>query len=410
MSRAAIVVRTANRPEVLNRCIEEAVSGCSVARDAFWVILDDSSPDHCGPTREITKFWKELGLRLTYADKPLEEEIANSLPGAMFRSAFAHLVARRSANSTEGGRNLALVIGLSLNPNVLFLVDDDMVVRHEGNCFFHWCVNLQRPDSFVAASPDLGIRDMAYLGRLAAVLSRDDWSQFVSDAGLSADSESWHSLTNPLWNSGINTSDTNHGTTATRDVVAGQLVALRDRGIEWVPFPDEYNADLNWSFLQSAFHGTALLEAGGMNVQHLPPRIGHPSAEAIVSELVGTAITRALREIKPRGEELMSTLASRLPDVFRAELKRELLPFLAVEQAIHARVATSASNADARKALSRIEATLADAAEQLKSIDARQVAIKWLNDFADRHKMFRELRRNEAVQSQIRRMILDDGV
>lgn len=410
MSRAAIVVRTANRPEILNRCIEQAVDGCSVAREACWIILDDSSPEYGGPTREITRFWKGFGLRLACVDKTVEDEIAESLPEATLRSSFAHLVARRSASATEGGRNLALVTGFSLNPDVRFLVDDDMVVRHEGNCFFHWCMNLERPDSFVAAPRELGIRDMMYLGRLGTLLNRDEWSQFVLDAGLSADPESWYSPTNPLWNSGINTSDTNHGTTTARDVVTGQLIALRDRGVEWVPFPDEYNADLNWSFLQSALYGTALLEAGGMNVQHLPPRIGHAKAEAIVSELVGTAITQALRQIKPRREKLMNTLASRLPDALRVELKRQLLPFLAVERALRLRVAACANDTHAGAMLAKIEATIADAAERLKSIDPRQIACEWLNDFADRHRIFLELRRNEAVQLQIRRILFDAGV
>ncbi len=410
MSRAAIVVRTANRPEILNRCIEQAVDGCSVARDAFWVILDDSSPEHRGPTREIAQFWKGFGLRLACVDKTVEQEIAESLPEAALRSSFAHLVARRSASPTEGGRNLALVTGLSLNPDVLFLVDDDMVVRHEENCFFHWCVNLQGADSFVATPRNLGISDMAYLSRLVAVLKRDEWEQFVSDTGLSANPKSWYSPSNPLWKTGKNTSDETSAATTVRELLDGQLIALRDKGIEWVPFPDEYNADLNWSFLQAAFYGTALLEASGMNVQHLPPRIGHPSAEAIISELVGTAITRALREIKPRGEQLMSTLANRLPEVFRAELKCELLPFLAVEQAIRARLTRCANNAYARAALSKIQATLADAAEQLKSVDARQLACEWLNDFADRHNMFLELRRNEAVQSHIRRILFGASV
>jgi hypothetical protein len=410
MNPVAIVVRTANRPEILNRCIEAAVDGCSVARDAFWVILDDSSPDHRSPTREIAQFWKGRGVRLTCVDKTVEEEIANSLPGTMLRSAFARLMAKRSASPTEAGRNLGLVTGFSLNPGVLFLVDDDMVVRHEGNCFFHWCVNLQGADSFIAAPRKLGIGDMTYFERLRAILDRDEWERFVSDTGLSADSGSWYSPSNPLWKRGKNTGHETATATTEREVLNGQLIALRDKRAEWAAFPSEYNEDLNWSFLQSALYGTPLLKVGGVIAQHLPPRIGHPSAEAIVSELVGTAITRALRQIKPRGEQVMSTLASCLPDVFRVELKRELLPFLAVEQAIHVRVTACANNVDARRTLEKIEATLADAAERLKSIDARQVAVEWLNDFADRHRMFLELRRNEAVQSQIRRMLFDDSV
>ncbi|MGC1678366.1 MAG: hypothetical protein WA740_12630 [Candidatus Binataceae bacterium] len=410
MSRAAIVVRTANRPEILNRCIEQAVDGCSVAREAFWIILDDSSPEYRGPTREITRFWKRFGLRLACVDKTVEQEIAESLPEATLRNSFAHLVARRTASATEGGRNLALVTGFSLNPDVLFLVDDDMVVRHEKNCFFHWCVNLERPDSFIAAPRELGIRDMTYLERLKTLLNRDESVQFVSDAGLSADPESWYSPTNPLWNRGDNINDGAIMPARERRSLNGQLIAFRGKEAEFIPFPDEYNADLNWSLLQAAFHGTALLEVGGANAQHLPPRIGHSNSKAIISELVGTAITRALREIKPRGDQLMSTLASRLPDVLRVELKRQLLPFLAVERAIQIRVMTCANNDESRGTLEKIQTTLADAADRLKSIDPRQIACEWLNDFADRHRMFLELRRNEAVQLQIRRILFDASV
>ena len=64
MNRAVIVVRTANRPEILNRCIAAAVDGCGAAREAHWVVLDDSSPDGRARNREIAQFWKGFGLRL----------------------------------------------------------------------------------------------------------------------------------------------------------------------------------------------------------------------------------------------------------------------------------------------------------------------------------------------------------
>jgi hypothetical protein len=410
MSRAVIVVRTANRPEIFNRCIMAAVEGCDVAREAHWVVLDDSSPGNLVPTLEIAQFWKKSGLRLAYVDKNVEEQIADSLPGSTFRSFFTHLVAKPVTCPTTGGRNLALAAGLSLDPEVIFFVDDDMVHRHEGNCFFHWCANSLRPDSFIAAPRKLGISDMTYLNRLVAVLDRADWAQFVSDAGISSDPDSWYSPRNPFWKPAEDEHDGATNTLSEKDVVNGQLMALRNNGAEWLPFPSEYNEDLNWSLLQSFCFGTAILKVGGANAQHLPPCLGHPKAESILSELVGTAITRALRQIKPRGEQTMDILAVRLPEVLASELKQELFLFLDAERAILSRVRRCTDGVAAGGAVSKIESTLADVGVRLESIDSRQLAGKWLNDFITRSKMFAELRHNAMVQRQIRRVLLEATV
>lgn len=409
MSRAAIVVRTANRPEILNRCLAAAVDGCDVARYAYWLVLDDSSPRNLSPTREVAQFWKGFGLRLAYVDQSVEAEIADGLPGGKFRGSFKHLVARSPSCRTEGGRNLGLIAGLSLNPDVLFFVDDDMVHRHEVNCFFHWCANNSRSDSFIASPRKHGIIDMSYLNRLNNLLSRDDWARFISDAGISSDPESWYSSNNPLWKNGDG-SDRASLTLAGREVVSGQFLALRNNGAEWLPFPGEYNSDLNWSLLQSACQGTALLKLGGVNVKHLPPRLGHPEAGSILSEFVGTAIARAIRQIKPRGQQSMNTLAQCLPNVLGAELKREVFLLLNVERAIRSRARRFGDGIHVGCTLVKVQRTLADVGERLRSIDSRQLAASWLDDFAASSTMFVELRRNEAVQTQVRRALFGTSV
>jgi hypothetical protein len=249
---------------------------------------------------------------------------------------------------------------------------------------------------------------MTYLNRLVAVLDRDDWTQFVSGDGISSDSDSWYSSRNPFWKP----EDPGGGlaTLSEREVVNGQSLALRNNGAEWLPFPSQYNEDLNWSLLQSFCLGTALLKVGGVNIQHLPPSLGHPTAESIVSELVGTAITRALRQIKPSGEESMSILSVRLPDVFAAELKQELFLLLDVERAVFSRARTQTADVNAAATVSKLESTLSDVAERLKSIDSRRFASEWLDDFSTRSKMFLELRRNEMVQKQIRSALLEAGI
>ena len=164
------------------------------------------------------------------------------------------------------------------------------------------------------------------------------------------------------------------------EILSGQLMALCGKGIEWLPFPSGYNEDVNWSFLQSSFHGTALLKVSGVHAQHLPPCVGHPKAEAIIAQVIGTAITRAIRQIKPYGEQSMSTLADRLPDVLGVELRREVFLFLDVERAIHFRARMCTADVHAGGTLSKIENTLVDVAERLKSVDSRQLAGEWLDD------------------------------
>ena len=115
MSRAVIVVRTANRPEILNRCIEAAVAACSVAREAFWVILDDSSCDYLGASGRNAVL-VGVGLRIAYVDKTVEEVIADSLPGAAFRRSFLRLAARPASCPTDGGRILPLSLVFRSTP------------------------------------------------------------------------------------------------------------------------------------------------------------------------------------------------------------------------------------------------------------------------------------------------------
>jgi len=406
MSSTVIAVGTANRPEILNRCVAAAVEGCSVAREAHWIVLDDSSPPDGALNLEIVQDWRRSGLQLTYVDRIVEDEIVDSLPGSSFRSSFAHLVARSSSCRAPGGRNLALLTGLALNPEVLFFVDDDMVHRHEGNCFFHWCANSYSGGSFVAAPRKLGIRDMTYLNRLLIVLNRHDWSRFISDRGISAEPASWYSSENPLWKCCDSGGGQVSATVNEREVVSGQLMAIRDGGEEWLPFPSEYNEDVNWSFLQSSFHGTPLLRVSAVNARHLPPSLGHSGAEAIVSELVGTAITRALRQIKPSGEQPRKTLTGRFQDVLGLAIKQEVFLLLQIEGAIRHRVRTCAADGGAIEILSKIERTLVDVSERLKTVDARRLAIDWLEDIEGRRKMFLALRHNEMIQALIRGVLL----
>jgi len=407
MTRALFVVRTANRPEILNRCLTAAVEGCDVAQDAFWLVLDDSAVENRPATQEVVKRWNARGLRVSYVDRAVEERVAEFLPEPTPRTFFARVTGPSPSAPTEGRRNFGLIAGLSLKPDVLFFVDDDMVHRHEENCFFHWCANNSHPGSFIAAPLRLGIVDMAYLDRLVRLLDRDDWHQFVSEACISSDLASWYSPKNPFWEQ----ADVGRGrapTISEKDVVSGGFIALRNNGEGWLPFPGGFNSDINWSILQSTCLGTAILWVSGFSAQHLPPGLGHPGAESILSEIVGTAITRALLKIEPGGRSPMNVLAIHLPDLLRIELKQGLLLFMDVERAVLSRIRTGDEGIQANRLLFKIRDTLADVASLLKSVDSRQLATDWLDDFATRKEMFLELCDDEMVQLQFRRMVFDN--
>jgi hypothetical protein len=166
------------------------------------------------------------------------------------------------------------------------------------------------------------------------------------------------------------------------------------------------NEDTNWSFLQSSFHRTPLLQVRGVYARHLPPSIGHWGAETMVSDLVGTAITRVLRRTKPPGTRSLKTLADRFRDVIGLDLKKEVLLLLEVERSIRLRARTCVDDGNPIEVLSKIESTLIDAKERLKAFDARHIFSEWLEDIDCRRKMFMALRRNTIIQARICRVLL----
>ena len=219
MRRTVIAVTTANRPEILNRCLTAAVADRGVARDARWIVLHDLAPKHCIGTREIVRSWIKRGLEITYIDKAAEDEISNSLPLSSFRNYFRHLTDRPSTHRVPVSRNLALLTGLSLEPELLLFMDDDIVHHHGEACFFEWCANNIRV-CYIATPRKRGISDMSYSNRLLRILERDVWREFVSPRGLSADPELWFSPANPLWKLNVSGEEQESRAAAESEIVA----------------------------------------------------------------------------------------------------------------------------------------------------------------------------------------------
>ncbi len=123
-----------------------------------------------------------------------------------------------------------------------------------------------------------------------------------------------------------------------------------------------------------------------------------------MSELVGTAIKRALRQIKPRGE--ISTLTDRFQDLMGFALKQEVVLLMQLEESIRGHMSACDADPGAIGTLSTIEGTLIAVEEWLKTIDTRRLAGEWLKDIDDRRRMFLALRRNEMIQARICEVLL----
>ena len=399
MNSLVIAVRTANRPEILSRCVGAAVEGCDVAQAARWLVLDDSIPSAQAATQQVARSWQASGLRLSYIDRAVGAKIADSLVNDNVRRAFWCLTARNPACPTEAGRNLALIAALSLDSDVIVFLDDDMVHRHGETCFFHWCASANAPGPSLAAPRKRGIRDMAYLNRLAAVLDREDFACFIGEASLTAEERLWYSPANPLWKAESSSESKPAGRL---QVLSGQFVALFSSREDWLPF---YDSDLDWTFLQSSLCETRLQKVSGIDVQHLPPSIGHLNAAAVVAELQATAITRALRQLSIRYGQSLSELAEPLAEVLSSDLRRELFSFLALRHMVTER-AQATSDLNARAALSKIDHTLAEAVVSMKHLEAGQAASAWASEMASRREMLTKLRADRSAQDGIRRIAM----
>lgn len=413
MNGVVIAVSTANRPEILNRCIAAAVSGCGIARRAHWIVVDNSASGERDLNREIVNAWRIAGVKMSYVDQAVEAEIRELLPAASLRQHFAYLVEKPAACRIPGVRNLALISGLSLNPEVLFFIDDDVVHHHEHEhtCFFHWCTNTRKGAPFIATARKRGVADTHFLSRVINVLQRDDWFNFLSKQGISADDGTWYSAGNPLWKSPASARDQSRvaeaddpTSTHRKGAISTQLIGLCGCSGNWLPFPGGYNEDVNWSFLQSSFYGTPLLQVQGVYAQHLPPFIRYPRADAFASELFGIARTRFLRESEMPSHR-PKTLRGYFETAPEYDLKPEAFLLLGLEALIDKRAGICADRKDVFQALSRMKTTLIEVKEKLKGADTRALFNEWLLNWDERRRIFSALRRNRPAQMAIRHVI-----
>lgn len=414
MANAIIAVTTANRPEILNRCITSAAAGSPVARDARWIVVDDSVPEHREKNREITLYWKGRGLNVIHMDETLVQQITASLP-PLSRDLFLFLIDRPSAYRIPGSRNLALLTGLSLEPELLFFMDDDIVADHERSNFFDWCASNRDEANYVATPRKRGIGDLHYPTRLLRILQHEDWRLFISESGISAAPELWHSPINPLWKKEPNEKvhrveslvETEIEATRNKRFVSTQLLAIGNHGGEWLPFPRGHNEDFHWSLFQSVIHGTRLLSSRETSVKHLPPSIDHLTAEAIVSSVVSCAKTRAFeRAAIARGGLADASIAESFGEIHELDIREEIFTVLAVESLLRQKASTEDLDINMLGTLSQIGNTLTDAKNRLHALNLPDLVSEWLADFEKRRRMFSALRQDEDVRKQISRVLL----
>jgi len=415
MTNVVIAVSTANRAATLDRCVTAAVAGCEIARQALWLVIDDSSSARRQATRDVVQAWRGRGLRLVHIDAALEEAIAAAMPSGKAAEQFLYLTSRPDSYRVPGSRNMALLAGLSLGADVIILMDDDMVhEHHNGPCFFEWCAGRHVAESCIAIPRKRGIRDMSYVVRLNVILARDDWRRFLTSEGITAEPGLWFSTDNPLWKqveevspaTAVTSTDGGPLTTKPKWALSTQLMAVFDRGEEWLPFPSGHDEDLHWSFLQATLCGTPLLSVRESFVCHLPPSIGHQSAVSMVSDMIGRTVSRAFKQFddaSPKPETLTS--AAQLRDLISFDLRGEAVQILKAEGALLRKAHECSSDPDSAVLLTRIGHFVQDAKQALRVLDIGHQAGEWLTEFDRRRAMFAALRRDERVAEAIRSAI-----
>ena len=296
-TRVYAVILTRNRPSVLERCVDTALTTLG-AEDSLTVLDDSCAAISRANTAVLVDAARRSITPLIHLQaEPLHDTLARAVGGTR---ALWH--AKTAPRDIAPLRNLSLLISATVDARTTVLVDDDMC-GFDLDVTHHLLDTLEpAPDGLVVGAAICGTTEQDTITRLSDAMGR--WKMLARGTAVSIE-EFFRA-----------TPGDKRGTNERRWVSAG-YVAFRLPAARLFAFPPGYNEDWLWSLLHGAGGETRVVQ-GDQAVEHEPPTLRRSTRDDILFELAGDLVFDCLLEQldrRPRGpESVLEDLAQHTPD------------------------------------------------------------------------------------------------
>jgi len=190
VSRSLIILLTHNRPKILKRCISTAINHSKITSNAYWIVIDDSSPEYVLENLDVLNEFVNLGLDIIHLTESKQLEIFKIIFKHTLNKDYEILFKKSFHRDISGLRNFGLFLNFVLKSDLTFFLDDDMISCSGSNsdkvCFFDYVQKtFDNSENCIIGSTLMGILDESYVGRFAYLANHDMNSIFQQDVGLS---------------------------------------------------------------------------------------------------------------------------------------------------------------------------------------------------------------------------------
>jgi hypothetical protein len=377
-----VVVLTRDRPEILRRCLGEALRGLG-PQDRL-TILDDST---------AVRKWRASGEDFIPHDRGttlfhLATRELESMVRELGRAAPTWLL-RAAPRDIAPLRNMSLLLSVAIPADTTLLIDDD-VCQIDPLGLHHRVDSLADSEAgLIVGAPMTGISELDTITRLLHALD------VLAASGVEADPE----FTRRLFQAPPAPPSTHPA--ACRYVSAGYL-AFRLAPEKLFAFPPGYNEDWLWCLLHRN-QGVRVIRSSE-SVAHEPPVLRQPTRQDLWFELQGDLVLDCLDAQQPGPAEtplgMLTRLAARPPD-------REWMPAVRTEELFDKTHSTGLC--DRAEFLGPYGTTVLGEMLRQGELDwnGAELITSWSGDAVAKHNTFAAALRDESLIAQTRTFIDD---
>ncbi len=395
VSGPLIILLTHNRPKILKRCISTAINHSKIAYNAYWIVLDDSNPEHVLENLDVLNEFANLGLDVIHLTESKQLEIFKIISTHTLNKDYEILFEKSFHRDISGLRNFGLFLHFIFKSDLTFFLDDDMISCSNSDkvCFFDYAQKtFDSSENCIIGSTLMGILDESYVGRFAYLANHDMNSIFQQDIGLSYSENEWTFENNPLWIDSIPSAEE-----CSTHTSAG-LLGFKLNYDSVIPFPSGYNEDWNWCLLQTALYGTKINKTE-LIAHHSPPSFFKPKQEGILWEMMGECIfDLILQSLKLNNSSTLKDIETKIKPNDVIDKKIGTLDSLIDNVEKHIETFSQIKKQELKDYILQIK----NARNSLKNSNILSLVNLWFSDLSKRSTVFSSMIQDDDLCNQIR--------